>query len=134
MQTTSHLEIRDARDPVAVSAVIALLCITATMLLFLVTQTDPHPPNSIALFALGPFFSASLAIGFVAWFLSNEGHRAGNLCAVGFALTGLLSFGPHKYFDPSFPSIWPAVVAAQISIVVIAVRCTRLRRRQAEHS
>lgn len=129
MQTTSRSETGETRDVVTIAAVIALLCITATMLLFLVTQTDPHPPNRIALFALGPFFSASLAIRFVAWQLSNTGHPAGKVCALLFALTGLLSFGPHKYFDPSFPLIWPAVVAAQISIVVIAARGIRLRRK-----
>jgi len=43
-----------------------------------------------------------------------------HLAAVALAL---VSFGPQKYLDAQFPLIWPAVVTAQLAIVIIMAGC-----------
>ena len=35
------------------------------------------------------------------------------------ALMALVSFGPQKYFDVQFGLIWPAVILAQLAVLVI---------------
>ncbi len=101
------------------AAILALLTITGAMLLALFFQSVPHPPQGIPLFALGPFFGASLAIGAAAFHLLRHNASCGMTLAVVFALISLLSFGPHKYIDPSFSRIWPAVITGQIATLVI---------------
>ena len=101
------------------AAIVALLVLTGVMLLALFSRTAPHPPLEVPLFALGPFLGASLALGAAALYLVRQGARHGTLLAVLFALSALVSFGPQKYFDPGFASVWPAVVAAQIAALVI---------------
>ena len=118
------------RDAPTSAAVVVLLVLTGVMLLALFSRTAPHPPLEIAPFALGPFLGASLAIGAAAWHLLGQDARHGGALAVVFALTALVSFGPQKYFDPGFTRIWPAVVAAQIAVIVILVRCALARRRR----
>ena len=101
------------------AALQALLAITAVMLLSLMTQTPPHPPQEVAPFALGPFLGASLAIGLAALPLVARDLRSGLALALLFAATGLVSFGPQKVFDPAFSRIWPAVITAQFAILAI---------------
>lgn len=103
----------------AVAAVLVLLVLTAVMLLALFSRTPPHPPIEVPLFALGPFLGASLAIGVAALYLLRQGARHGTSLAVLFALTALISFGPQKYVDPAFLRIWPAVISAQVAVIVI---------------
>ncbi len=112
-----------ARHGAASAGVAALMTVTAVMLLSLVTETEPHPPNRIPLFALAPFLGASLAIGAAAWRALNAGCGLALPLAGLFALTGLLSFGPQKFFDPAFPLIWPAVLTAQAAIAAIGYSC-----------
>ncbi len=40
----------------------------------------------------------------------------------------MLSFGPHKYLDPQFGLIWPAVVTGQLAFVGLLVVLLRARR------
>ena len=103
----------------ATAAILVLLTLTGVMLLALFSRTVPHPPLEVPPFALGPFLCASLAIGAAAFHLLRQGVRYGGTLAVLFALTVLLSFGPQKYFDPAFSRIWPAVITAQIAVIVI---------------
>ncbi len=95
------------------------MIVTGVMLLALMTRTQPHPPLEVAPFAIGPFLGASLAIGAAALHLVRHGARFGGALAILFAATVMVSFGPQKYFDPAFSRIWPAVITAQIAVVVI---------------
>ena len=97
----------------------ALVVLTSVMLLAMFTRTEPHPPLEVAPFALAPFLAASLAIGVAAYILVASGARFAIATALLFALTALVSYGPQKYFDPALPRIWPAVVVAQVAVMVI---------------
>ena len=103
------------------AAIAALLVLTGVMLLALFSRTAPHPPIEVPAFAIGPFLGASLAIGAAAFHLVCQGARFGGGLAILFAITALVSFGPQKYFDPAFSRIWPAVITAQVAVVVILV-------------
>ncbi|MDH3236378.1 MAG: hypothetical protein OEQ29_22880 [Alphaproteobacteria bacterium] len=107
----------------ASAAILVLLVLTGVMLLALFSRTTPHPPLEVPPFALGPFLGASLAIGAAAFHLVCQGARHGGALALFFALTALVSFGPQKYFDPAFSRIWPALIVAQIAVVVIVAWC-----------
>ncbi len=121
---------RTDRPALLTAALLALLSVTGAMLLSLVTQTPPHPPNEVVLFALGPFLGASLAIGLAALPLVQRDLPSGAILALLFAATGLLSFGPQKYLDPAFSRIWPAVLTAQAAILVLVwLGVLRLRNR-----
>ena len=98
------------------AAIIALMTLSAVMLLSLFTRTEPHPPLTVPIFALAPFLGASLAIGAAALQFTGQNLRMSAGLAIVFALTGLVSFGPQKYFDAAFPLIWPAVITAQVAI------------------
>ena len=100
------------------ASIVVLLVLTAVMLLSLLTRTPPHPPLEIPLFGLAPFLGASLAIGAAALWLVRR--RSGTWLALLFAATALISFGPHKLFDPAFALIWPAVLLAQAAVVAVA--------------
>ncbi len=114
--------------PVA-AAVLVLLVLTAVMLLALFSRTAPHPPLEVAPFALAPFLGASLAIGAAAFHLLSQGSRYGEIAAIVFAVTAVLSFGPQKYFDPAFSRIWPAVITAQVAVLFILAGCISTWRR-----
>ena len=115
-----------AADGYTAAAVAALLVLTGAMLLAMFTRTEPHPPLEVEPFALGPFLAASLATGAAAHALAVRGARFAMAVALLFALTALVSYGPQKYVDPAFPSIWPAVIVAQLAIVVILCRAVCL--------
>jgi hypothetical protein len=115
----SNPENSSAPSHPATAAILVLLTLTGVMLLALFARAEPHPPLEVPPFALGPFFGASLAIGVAALHLLRLGASYGATLASLFALTALVSFGPQKYFDPAFSRIWPAVVTAQIAVVVI---------------
>ncbi|MCP4319771.1 MAG: hypothetical protein GY789_28270 [Hyphomicrobiales bacterium] len=98
-----------------------LVILQTTMLGALFTQTVPHPPLTIPLFALGPFLGASISIAAAAWILGACSTGAGRAMTVVAALLALISFGPQKWIDPAIGQIWPAVLLAELAIVVIAV-------------
>ena len=107
------------------AALVVLLTLTAVMLLALFTRTEPHPPLTVAPFALAPFLGASLAIGLAALTASGQGTRTNTALVLLFSATALVSFGPQKYFDAAFPLIWPAVITAQAAIAVLVVSAAR---------
>ncbi len=105
-------------SPTAIPAALwALIILQVVMVSSLYAGVPPHPPRSVALFALAPFLAASIACAAAA--LQMGRHGGGDILAVGAALMALLSFGPQKYFDPAFPEIWPAVLAAQLAVLTI---------------
>ena len=106
-------------DPLPTRAALAALAIIHLLMLgALYSQTAPHPPLSIALFGLGPFLSATVAVMAAAWIMA-ERPRSGPALAVLAAVLAALSLGPHKYVDPAFPLIWPAVLAGQIAALSV---------------
>lgn len=121
MSDTSESTVRQSTT--AAASILILLVLTGVMLLALFSRTAPHPPLDVPPFALGPFLGASLAIGVAAFHLVQNGARFGWALAILFAVTALISFGPQKYFDPAFSRIWPAVITAQVAVVVIAAWC-----------
>ncbi len=113
---TQSEPMKETQESLISAAIVALMTLTAVMLLSLFTRTEPHPPLSVPPFALAPFLGASLAIGAAALQTVGRFARMGAVLAVFFALTALVSFGPQKYFDAAFPLIWPAVLTAQVAI------------------
>lgn len=109
-------------DPIAGAALVTLLTVTAVMLLALVTQTPPHPPLAIPLFALAPFLAASLALGAAALYLCRSGIRIWRIAAMAFVVSVLPSFGPQKLLVAEFAQIWPAVLVAEAALVVLILR------------
>ena len=101
------------------AALVVLATLQFLLLLALYSRTEPHPPVAIFLFALGPFLSASIAICAAACWMGAGNSRSGNILSLAAALLGLISFGPQKWFDPSFAQIWPAVITAQIACAVL---------------
>ena len=104
------------------NALSALIILQLVMLTAMFTLTEPHPPRTIPLFAMGPFLGAAIALAVCAILSGSETTRTGRYLAIFATIAALLSFGPQKWFDPLFPQIWPAVIGAQICAVVIAFR------------
>ncbi|MGB0507368.1 MAG: hypothetical protein ACPGGK_14335 [Pikeienuella sp.] len=106
-----------SRSSNLVTALIILAVLQIIMIGALFTETAPHPPLRIALFALGPWLGAAVAICCAAaWSVTQGGGRALSALA---AIMATLSYGPQKYFDAAFPEIWPAVLTAQGAIICI---------------
>ncbi|GAA4223316.1 hypothetical protein GGQ68_000796 [Sagittula marina] len=105
-------------DPLPTRAALAtLLAIHLLMLFALYTETAPHPPPTIPLFALGPFLTAVIAIGCATWMMA--GRPGATWLSVVTAILAMVSLGPQKYVDPAFAEIWPAVITGQVAIFVL---------------
>lgn len=104
------------------AALACLILLQAIMLASLFAGVAPHPPAQTPLFGMGPFLGASLSVAGAALILGSGHAFMGRLLACLAALAALVSFGPHKYLDPQFPLIWPAVIAGQVAATVILVR------------
>lgn len=101
------------------AALTTLIILQLVMLSALFSQSVPHPPNAIILFAIAPYLSVSLSAAVCAIIFGTTSSTQGRIFSIGAALLALLSFGPQKYFDPQLPLIWPAVLTAQIAAVAI---------------
>lgn len=113
----------------AACAILAIL--QSVMLLALFAQTPPHPPLEVAPFALGPFLGVAVAIAVAACMLTRESlSTPAKYIAILAAVLALVSFGPQKYIDPAFDRIWPAVITAQLAIVVVFVLSFRKTTRE----
>jgi hypothetical protein len=110
------------------AALIVIAALHAVMLAALFFDVAPHPPRTIVLFAMAPFLA--VVIGLAMATLRQIAHDAAGArgLSVTVALLTLLSFGPQKYLDPALPEIWPAVVSAQLSVIVIAITLIQPRR------
>lgn len=106
-----------AESPTLRPALLILGLLQVLMLGALYTKTPPHPPLEVAPFALGPFISASIALAFAAY--SARAGKVFNLLSLIACLAALVSYGPHKWFDPAIGSIWPAVLLAQLAVLSI---------------
>lgn len=123
----------DSRPPRPdVAGLTVLIVLQAVMLGALFTGTPPHPPQAVALFALGPFLAASLALAAAAIPLGGTRTRAGAVCTLVAVLLALVSYGPQKWADGAIGLIWPAVLLAQLAaglLLFLSVRglVTRIR-------
>jgi hypothetical protein len=112
----------------AQAALLTLIILQVVMLAALYTQTPPHPPRAIVLFALGPFLGTSISAAASAMVLGATATRQGMAAALLAAALALISFGPQKWIDPAIGEIWPAVLAAEVAVAVLVVE-TVLRKR-----
>ncbi|OWU85659.1 hypothetical protein ATO6_01645 [Oceanicola sp. 22II-s10i] len=106
------------------AALAALVLLQLVMLGALYAGVPPHPPQATPVFGIAPFLGAAVA-ACAASLVLGTGTRAGRGLAGLAALMALASFGPQKYLDAQFPLIWPAVIAAQISVLTIGYRLVR---------
>ena len=100
----------------------ALVTLHLVMLAAMVTRTVPHPPLTIPLFALGPFFGAVLGIAAFSISQLKAGSSLGLVSALLVAALSLISFGPQKLIAPEIGQVWPPVptgLAAAFALPVI---------------
>lgn len=103
-----------------VTASLAILAILQLLMLAaLYTQTKPHPPLEIPFFSMAPFLASSVAVAIAAAIMGPLSSFSGKMVSLAAAFLALVSFGPQKWFDPAFPSIWPAVLLAQCAVTAI---------------
>lgn len=102
------------------AALATLIVVHSVMVISLFADIDPHPPARIALFGMAPFMAAALS-AMVAAMILGPGKPRRALILVSMALS-LVSFGPHKLFDPALPLIWPGLVAVWIALGTLAVQ------------
>lgn len=118
-------------DAPARAALVTLIVLQVTMLGALYTQTAPHPPATIPIAGMGPFLGAALSAAGTALVLGPTGSRSGLVTSGLAAALAMVSFGPQKWLDPAIAGVWPAVLTAQIAVIVLAVRMLHsLRRRR----
>ena len=70
---------------------------------------------------MAPFLGASIAVTVAALMLGGVDSLIGRVTSATAVLLALLSFGPQKWLDPSIGRIWPAVLLAQVAVVVIGI-------------
>ncbi|MCB1384041.1 MAG: hypothetical protein KDJ73_14170 [Notoacmeibacter sp.] len=109
------------RQPAAM-ALVVLAILQGVMLAAMLARVPPHPPFTIALFAMGPWLGACLAAIAVSLMCGAESSRAGKGFALLSTVMALVSYGPQKWVDPAIGQIWPAVLAAQIACATILIR------------
>lgn len=112
-------------NPVANSALTTLIILQVIMLAALFAAVAPHPPAIIAPFAMAPFLAASLCVAAAAMILGPLNGPYGRGFSLLAAVMAMVSYGPQKYFDPAFAQIWPAVVAGQVAVAILALHCLR---------
>lgn len=95
-----------------------LIILQSVMFAALLFKLPPHPPAVIPIAGMAPTLGASLCAAFAALVMRGDGVT-GKLLIVLACLLAAISYGPQKYFDPAFPLVWPAVIAAQLAIVAL---------------
>lgn len=111
-------------DKPTTAALAALTILQAVMLTALYARVAPHPPAAVpGMFGMAPFLAASLSASVAAMIVGRG--RGGRVLSLLALLLALISFGPQKYLDAQFPLIWPAVITAQIAIIVLLQRLLR---------
>lgn len=120
-------------DRPVMAALASLVILNLMLLVFLLAGVQPSPPVTTSLFGMGPFLGANLAAGVSALILlpaldaRHAAHTPGTAlaCRVLIGLTvvlALVSFGPHKLFNPMLPLIWPALAVAWVAVLTLVVR------------
>ena len=112
------------------AALATLILLQVIMLSALYAGIRPHPPVATPLFGIAPFLGASVSIALSAIIVQPLFSTAGQTLSVLAALMALVSFGPQKYFDAQFGSIWPAVILGQLAALVIFVLVLRAIRQR----
>ncbi len=97
----------------------ALATLQGVMTAALFTQTPPHPPLTIAPFAMAPFLAASLAVNGAAISLSPGGGRGAAWVSLAAGLLALVSFGPQKWLSPLLGQFWPAVLVGELAAILV---------------
>ena len=105
----------------AIAALSTLFILQIIMLAALFAGVPPHPPAETPLFGMGPFLGMSVSTAIAAIILLLSDSNLGRPLGIVAALMALVSFGPQKFFDPQFHLIWPAVITAQIAVVILAL-------------
>ena len=113
---------RYVTDRPALAALTTLIVLHSVMLTALFAGVQPHPPAQIPLFGMAPFLGATLSAASAAIILGSVDTRSGRAFTLLALVLSLVSFGPHKLVDPAFPLIWPAVVAAWVAVLALALR------------
>lgn len=112
------------------ASLLLLAMLQFLMLLSLMARLPPHPPEATALFAMGPFLAASISLAVAAAQLHERPGALAPSAAGLAALAALISYGPHKWADPAFSQIWPAVLLGQIAAAVILWNAAQMFRRR----
>ena len=104
------------------AALTTLMILQSVMLAALFTQSAPHPPATIPLFAIAPFLATALSAACAAIIIGPLKTATGRILSLLAAVMALMSYGPQKYLDAQISLIWPAVVTGQIAAgIVIAL-------------
>lgn len=110
------------------AALATLILLQGIMLSALYAGIAPHPPKATPLFGMAPFLGASVSIALAAIIMGPLTGALGRGLSMSAAIMGLVSFGPHKYFDAQFALVWPAVLLGQLAALVIFAQIVRARR------
>jgi len=112
----------------AAAMLAALIVLQLVMLGALFAGVAPHPPATIPLFGIAPFIAVSLSVAVAAIVVGPIETIYGKSLSVLAGLLALLSYGPQKYLDPQFASIWPSVVFGQITVLALFILVFRKAR------
>ena len=122
-KTTSHRAL-------ALGSLAGIAVLKGVMLGGLYSRTPPYPPDF-----LSPFIGATLALATLSGVLLVLHSRRFFVPTLLFALTALLSYGPHKlypgshpFFFAQTPAAYPAIVVGSGLIAILVVSSLRLRR------
>lgn len=105
------------------AALATLIILQTVMLASLFAGVQPHPPATIAPFAMAPFLAAAISAAASALLLWPS--PAGRVLAVLAVAMALVSYGPQKLLDPALPLIWPILAAAWVAMLTLLVRLAR---------
>jgi hypothetical protein len=115
---------------VAIGSLAGIAVLKLVMLFALFSRTPPFPPEF-----LSPFIGAALALAALGGTLLIAGSRLFIWPITAFALTALLSFGPHKLYpgaNPFFfaqtPAVYPAIIVGSLLIACLAIASVRFYR------
>jgi hypothetical protein len=107
-----------------------LATLKLVMLFALFSQTPPFPPEFLA-----PFIGSTLALACLGASLVVAGSRHFIWPTMAFALTALLSFGPHKlypgthpFFFAQTPAVYPAIIVGSLLIACLIAASVKLYR------
>lgn len=104
------------------AAALFMAVVQLAMLGALYTETPPHPPLTVAPFAIAPMLSSSIGLSLaLAWLAARGDLAAARWLSLPVVILALVSYGPQKYFDPAFPHIWIAVIPMQIALLSVAI-------------
>lgn len=103
-------------------SVAGLVVLNSVLLASFLTRVPPHPPIALGpLGGAGPFIGTTLTVSAVALLFVYWRSEVGYGVALIVVLQNLVTFGPHKLFEPSASLTYPAVVAGSVLTGVLLV-------------